>query len=289
MTRIFLLLACMAFMAFGQETDEAVLKSRIRARAGTVRRLLASGAALETKGGLLRTEAGATAADQPVIKAENADRQAVWELVAQRTRTTPQKVKELFAERALIRNPKTPPVAGCGPAGNPDQLTRLVTYLYQGLRYAQQKQFENAHKEFEAMLGLDASFLSAHLNSGTALLRLSRFDEARQAYDAELKLTACLEPLPEERLAAYCYMLESRHGTPQLTQVLGNCRARVKETRQQTLVSLAGLHSLRKQKELSLAALRTAREAGFHDWPSLARDPDLAFVRTQPEFSEFTK
>ena len=289
MTRIFLLIACLALTCLAQETDEAGLKARIRGRAEAVRRLVDSGAALETKGGLLRSEAAATAADKPVIKAENADRQAVWELVAQRTRTTPEKVKELFAARALLRNPKTPPVAGCGPAGNPDQLTRLVTYLYQGLRYAQQKQFENAHKEFEAMQGLDASFLSAHLNSGTALLRLSRFDEARQAYDAELKLTACLEALPEERLAAYCYMLESRSGTPQLKQVLGNCRARVKEARQQTLVALAGLHSLRKEKELSLAALQTAREAGFHDWPALARDPDLAFVRTQPEFSEFAK
>ncbi len=289
MTRIFLLIACLALTGLAQETDEAGLKARIRGRAESVRLLLNTGAALETKGGLLRSEAAATAADKPVIKAENADRQAVWELVAQRTRTTPEKVKELFAARSIRRPTASIQTGACTlTPTKPVDVSRLLKYLKQGMNYASQKKFDLALSEFQPALDIDRNFLALNQNVGAAQMGLKKFAEAEAAFRAEVKLLDCLVGLNDNSLADFGYFYEVPETDPARRRQLqaAKLKAELPKAKAVTHYNLACNYSLQKQKDGALSELKLAIDAGFSGKLPLNTDPDLAFVRQSPEFRE---
>jgi hypothetical protein len=50
--------------------------------------------------------------------------------------------------------------------------------------------------------------------------------------------------------------------------------------------NLACVYSTQKQKDAALTELRAAVDAGFSDKKALSSDPDLAFVRSTPEFRD---
>jgi len=52
------------------------------------------------------------------------------------------------------------------------------------------------------------------------------------------------------------------------------------------LYNLACLHSLRREAEPALERLKEAISAGFRNWAHLAEDPDLAFLRSLPEYAQ---
>src|SRR6266446_9507553 len=88
----------LAFAAFlvivpGTRADEYDdLKQTVQSRAGAIRALKASGAAREDAGGFLAGEGAIAADEQRLLDGENADRRRLFDLIAQRTHSTPAEV-----------------------------------------------------------------------------------------------------------------------------------------------------------------------------------------------------
>ena len=270
--------------------DDAGLKSRIAGRAARVRQLVEDGAATESKGGLLRAESSASAADKQVINTENDDRQAVWELVAHRTRTTVDEVKDRFAARSFRSHPMTPKMRGScklAPAKAPD-VARLLQYLKQGMNYASQKKFDLALAEFQPALAIDPTFLALNQNVGAAQMGIKKYAAAQTAFHAELKLVDCLAGLNDSQLADFGYFVEVAEQDPvkrrqalseKLKEVLPKARAAAH-------YNLACAHALQGQPSVAMTELRAALDAGFSNKQALNQDPDLNALRQLPEFRE---
>ncbi len=291
MKRYFIGLALVTLSAGAQELDEAALRSRIGARAPEIRRMLERGLATESKGGLLRAEPPASVADKQLIAPENADRQAVWALVAQRTRTSWDDVKARFASRSIRRNPLQAPteVGQCrlAPANAPD-VARLLQYLKQGMNFAGQKQFAFALAEFEPALTIDPNFLALNLNVGSARMGLRKYSEATKAFQAELKLVDCLIGLSDDQLANFGYFFEVNEQEPAARRRLQAEKLKTALPKSKVTVhyNLACAFARQGQTSEAVQALQAAVAAGFSDRQSLGTDPDLASVRQAPEFRE---
>jgi len=98
--RVFLVFAAFALgTAVVRAEDLGAVKARIAQRLGSLDAMKDRGAAGENNRGFLEARGGATAADQQVISAENADRRTVYAALAQQTGATPDAVGRQRAQQ----------------------------------------------------------------------------------------------------------------------------------------------------------------------------------------------
>jgi tetratricopeptide (TPR) repeat protein len=169
---------------------------------------------------------------------------------------------------------------------NETEVVRLVQYIKQGMIYAAINKPEEALSEFQQGLAIDRNFPGLNQNAAASLLALKRYDEAKASLNNEFKLISRLERMKDADLQKYAYMLNVeeksvlRHPEVQ-AETLRDHLGKIKAIAQ---YNLACLYSLRNEKQPALDALKKAIETGFDDKKTLASDPDLAFIRTAPEF-----
>jgi tetratricopeptide (TPR) repeat protein len=283
----FLSAGCVAVFA----QDEATLKQRIQGRAEAVSQLIASGLAQETSNGLLQAVGQADSTQAATIQAENKDRQAVFALIASKSRIPVEQVVQMYAARARKAAP-TVTQAGYGPcklvpAKSPD-IARLLQYLKQGMNYSSQKRFDLALPEFQSALAIDKNFLALNQDVGAAQMALKKYVEAETALKAELKLVDCLTPLNDTQLSAFAYFIEVDEQDPvkRKKAQTDTLKMRIPTTKADVHYNLACLYSLQKQKDSALEELRAAIDSGFSDKKALSGDPDLSFVRGSQDFRD---
>ncbi len=272
--------------------DDAALKQRAQARSQAVVDLLATGAVYEGTDGMLKPVNQLEPAQSQLMREENKDREAIYALIAAKTKVPAEDVARMYSTRARAKFPQKPVVSGVGPCklvlAKPTDVARLLQYMKQGMNYASQKKFDMALNEFQPALAIDKNFLGLQQNVGAAQGALKKYSEAEAAFKAEVKLAECLAPLNENQLAAFGYFMEVDEKDPvKRKKVQGEkLKAEVPKVRASANYSLACVYSLQKQKDPALAALKAAVDAGFSDKKSLNSDPDLGFVRQTPEFKE---
>jgi uncharacterized protein YdbL (DUF1318 family) len=79
--------------------DAGAVKARMEQRLGAINAVKDRGAAGENNRGYLEARGGATAADQGIISAENADRQTVYAAIAAKTGANPDAVGRQRAQQ----------------------------------------------------------------------------------------------------------------------------------------------------------------------------------------------
>ena len=99
--RLALIVAAMTFgpVAVRAGEDAGAVKARMEQRLGSLNALKDRGAAGENNQGYLEPRGGATAADQGVISAENADRRTVYAAIAAKTGANPDVVGRQRAQQ----------------------------------------------------------------------------------------------------------------------------------------------------------------------------------------------
>jgi tetratricopeptide (TPR) repeat protein len=171
---------------------------------------------------------------------------------------------------------------------NQPDVSRLLTYLKQGMNYATQQRYDLALNEFEQVRRIDPNFLGMHENIAAAQLKLKRFAEAENHLEEELKLIGCLDQMSDTDLPKFAYMLEvGQEGAnnPNLARAQA-MRKRIKQVRGAAHYNLACIRSHRGMTDQAIAELQQAVEDGFCDLSALRRDPDLANVRSAKGFKE---
>jgi uncharacterized protein YdbL (DUF1318 family) len=278
-----------AAIAFAQSESE--LKQRVQARAQAVSALHKSGIVREGANGLLAATTTLDAPQAQTVQEENKDRQAIFALIAKKSKLTSDEVAAMYARRAqkLIAEPGPFTGGPCNltPAKDVD-IARLLQYMKQGMIYATMNKPEPALSEFQQALAIDKNFLGLNQNVASALIALKRYTEAESSLKNEIKLIGCLDPLPDTTLSRFAYMMEIQEKdlakrSLRQAEVLRTQLGKVKALSQ---YNLACLYSLQKQKRPALDALRDAVKAGFDDQKALNSDPDLSFIRSSPEFKE---
>lgn len=176
---------------------------------------------------------------------------------------------------------------GLRPVVQPD-VNRMLTYLKQGMIYASQRQYALALREFEQVQHVDPNFLAMHENIAAAQLKLKRLPEAENHLQAESKLISCLEQMPDDVLPKFAYMLEvdrKAQVEPDVARAR-TMRERLRQARAVVHYNMACVRSLQGTADLAISELRQAVGSGFSDVSALRRDPDLARVRSAPQFQE---
>lgn len=272
--------------------QEEALKQRVQARSQAVVELLTAGVLSEGVDGLLKPVGQIEPSQSQTMREENQDREAIFQLIAERSHVPVEEVRQMYSKRARVKFPVTSAVAGAGPcklvAAKAPDVERLLHYLKQGMMYASQKKFDLALAEFQPALNIDKNFLSLNQNVGSAQLALKKYAEAEAAFKAEVKLTECLSGLNDNQLASFGYFFEvaEKDAAARKRAQAEKLKAELPKARANAHYNLACAYSLQKQKDPALAALRAAVDAGFADKKSLNGDSDLAFVRQAPEFKE---
>lgn len=184
-------------------------------------------------------------------------------------------------------SPEATTPCGLKPVIHPD-VSRLLTYLKQGMNYAAQNRYELALNEFEQVRQIDPNFLAMHENIAAAQMKLRRFSEAENHLQEELKLIGCLDQMNDADLSRFAYMLEVGQGGASNADLAraGAMRKRIKQARGAAHYNLACIRSRQGNTEQAIAELRHAVENGFCDLSALRRDPDLAKVRSARDFQE---
>jgi tetratricopeptide (TPR) repeat protein len=272
--------------------QEEALKQRVQARSQAVVELLTAGVLSEGVDGLLKPVGQIEPSQSQTMREENQDREAIFQLIAERSHVPVEEVRSMYSKRARVKFPVTSAGAGAGPcklvAAKAPDVERLLHYLKQGMMYASQKKFDLALAEFQPALNIDKNFLSLNQNVGSAQLALKKYAEAEAAFKAEVKLTECLSGLNDNQLASFGYFFEvaEKDAAARKRAQAEKLKAELPKARANAHYNLACAYSLQKQKDPALAALRAAVDAGFADKKSLNGDSDLAFVRQAPEFKE---
>ncbi|MBL8293367.1 MAG: DUF1318 domain-containing protein [Bryobacterales bacterium] len=289
MSKFFVIAALVVLPLLGQEE---ALKQRVQARSQQVVELLSAGVLMEGVDGLLKPVGQIEPAQSQLMREENQDREAIFQLIAGKSNVPVEEVRQMYAKRARAKYPAAAVSAGAGPcklvpAKAPD-VARLLQYLKQGMMYASQKKFEQALAEFQPALNIDRNFLGLNQNVGSAQLALKKYAEAEAAFQAEVKLTECLAGMNEGQLANFGYFFEvaEKDAAARKRAQAEKLKAELPKARANAHYNLACVYSLQKQKDPALAALRAAVDAGFADKRVLNGDSDLAFVRQAPEFRE---
>ena len=270
--------------------DEAALKQRIQGRADAVAELVSSGLVQEGSKGLLVASGQLTPQQSTTMQDENKDREAVFAVIAKKSGITPADVAQMYAKRAS--KGAAPVSAGFGPCkltpAKVADVARLLQYLKQGMNYASQKKYDLALAEFQPALAIDKNFLGLNQNVGSAQLSLKKFSEAENAFKAELKLADCLSPLNDAQLSNFAYFIEVDEKDPakRKKEQSDKLKAQIPVIKGTAHYNLACVYSTQKQKDAALTELRAAVDAGFSDKKALSSDPDLAFVRSTPEFRD---
>ncbi len=279
--RIAIALLLPLFAAWAQSDDD--LKMKIQDRAPAVKGLIVAGSARETEAGYLES-AGGTAPDaRQIVDEENADRRLAFERIAKASNLALEQVATMFAARAKLAAAKwhDPPGNGatCGAPAKDADVARLLVYVKQGMNLARAEKFEEALAEFKPALEIDRNFLSLNQNIGSMRMKLKQYKEALESFEAESKLVECLAGLAPAALGQYAYFIEGADRAKALAEQIPKARAEVH-------YNIASLHSVRKNNDAAIEALRKSAKAGFAGAKLLAEDPDLAFVRTDPAFRE---
>jgi len=271
--------------------DEATLKQRIQGRADAVSQLMASGLVQEGSNGLLQAAGQLEPTQTQILQEENKDRQAVFALIASKSRLPVEQVAKMYAARARKAAPAVTQT-GYGPcklvpAKSPD-VARLLQYLKQGMNYASQKKFDLALPEFQAALAIDKNFLALNQNVGSALMASSKYSEAENAFKAELKLVDCLTPLNDTQLSSFAYFIEVDEQDPAKRKKAqtDTLKMRIPAIKADAHYNLACVYSLQKQKDSAIGELRAAVDSGFSDKKTLSSDPDLSFIRGSQDFRD---
>jgi hypothetical protein len=265
--------------------DEAALKQRVQTRSQAVVELLTAGAAVEGPDGLLKAAGQLDPQQSRTVREENQDRQAIFAIVAGKSKVPVGDVASMYYKAASARWPPRHTAAGFGPCrlapASTSDVARLLQYLKQGMNYASQRKFDLALAEFQPALAIDRNFLGLNQNVGSAQLALKKFTEAEGAFKAELKLTECLSGLSEDQLAAFGYFMEVEAKDPAARKKAQAEKLRVElpKVKAAAHYNLACLYSIQRNREAGLESLRAAIQAGFNDRKALASDPDLAFLR----------
>ena len=182
-----------------------------------------------------------------------------------------------------------PPPCQCNltPAQDVD-IDRLRQHLEQGMVYFAANRPHEALLAFEEGLSIDRNFSGLNLNKAASLLKLGRYDDARDALDKEFELVGCLELMADDELKKYAYMMdveEKDDGRREIEQVK-TLRTQLGNVRVMAYYNTACLYSLKKERRPAFDALRKALEAGFNDKEAMLSDPDMEFIRSDPEFAK---
>ncbi len=266
--------------------DEAALKQRVQARSQSVVELLSKGVAIEGSDGLLKPVGQLEAQQSRLIQEENQDRQAIFSLISAKSKVPADDVASLYSKLARAKwPPQAASSAGYGPCSltpaRPDDVSRLLQYLKQGINFAGQKKFDLALAEFKPALTIDHNFLGLNQNVGSAELALKQYPEAESALQAEIKLVGCLAGMNDNDLASFGYFLEVDAKDPagrKAAQAAG-LRAELPKVKAATYYNLACLYSLQRKQDAGLESLKSAVQSGFNDRKVLTSDPDLAYLR----------
>src|SRR6266481_209466 len=267
--------------------DETVLKQRVETRATTVDALRTGCLAREDADGQLRAIGSLDAHQNQTVQEENRDRQAIFEIIAKRTRLSPDDVAKKFGERAQKQklNCTVPSLAAypCELKPMPAaDVARLLQYLKQGMNYASQKRADLALAEFDQVVKIDPNFLGAEMNIGSAYLVQKKYSDAEMAFVKELKLIGCLKQMNDDQLSKFAYMDEA--GPQPLGQKekaqSGILRNHLSRAEADVHYNFAWLHAKQNQNEGAFAELQKALADGFIDKKSLLTDPDLRSIRS---------
>lgn len=283
---------CCTGLAFAQEAE---LKDRVRAREAQIVELIASGVVNEGPDGLLKPVSTVEASQRDLMRAENSDREAIFRLIADKSKLPLEEVQSMYARRARAKFPpaaasataKKSGLCSLKPANGADVL-RLLQYLKQGIQYASQRKFDLALAEFQPALAIDPNFLGLNQNVGSAQMGLKKFDEAEAAFKVETKLVACLAGFNDAQLGNFGYFYEVPEKDPAKRKraQTEKLKAELPKAKAAAHYNLACAYSQKRQKTEALAELRNAVDAGFSDRQALNSDPDLSFARQSPEFRE---
>ena len=277
---------------FAIADDESALRQRVQSRSQAVVDLLAAGSVFEGSDGMLKPAGQLEPQPAQLMREENKDREAIYALIAAKTKVPVEDVAKMYSKRAQAKWPQQAASNTFGPCklvpAKPTDIARLLQYMKQGMNYASQKKFDLALAEFQPGLSIDKNFLGLQQNVGSAQVALKKYSEAEASFKGEAKLAECLAPLNENQLAAFGYFMEVDEKDPaKRKKAQGEkLKAEVPKIKASANYNLACVYSLQKQKDPAIAALRAAVDAGFSDKKSLNSDPDLSFIRPLPEFKE---
>jgi|GEM_PF-2417942 len=124
---------------------------------------------------------------------------------------------------------------------------RAEQYVGQGMAYASLKQWDNAVQEFTHAIETSPSYAVAYANRGIAYMQQKKLNLALD----DLKKAA--ELAPKDAMVRY---------------------------------NLASLYAVEGQVDRALQALNQALDLGFNQIDALRSDPDLASLRSNPEFQK---
>lgn len=281
-----------SLLAGGLPAQEDALKQRVQARSQAVVEMLTSGLVTEGTDGLLKPVGQLEPPQRQTMQEENQDREAIFQLIAEKSGITLDEVRQMYSARAKMKFP--PPQAPPGPPGckltpgKPAETARLLQYLKQGMNYASQKQFDNALAEFQPALAIDKNFLNLNLNVGAAQMSLKKYAEAEAAFRAEVKLVDCLAAMNDNQLGAFGYYfeVEEKDAAKRRKAQTEKLKAALPGSRANAHYNLACALARLNQKDQALSELKAAVEAGPVSKQNLNADPDLAAVRSAPEFRD---
>jgi|GEM_PF-587146 len=131
------------------------------------------------------------------------------------------------------------------PAGLTALPPEVRQQLRQGIEHMKARDYDQAIREFSAIIGKYPDSSVAYNNRAAGYVRQNKFDKARDDLNKALQID------PSYPVTYY---------------------------------NLAALYALQKQSAPALASLDKALELGFNDYDFLRADPDLANIRKHPEF-----
>jgi tetratricopeptide (TPR) repeat protein len=182
---------------------------------------------------------------------------------------------------------KSPTTHGCNPISvEPGDVKRLDTYLEKGFGYAKQRKYNQALNEFLKAQAIDKNILGLHQNIGFTYFASKDYENAEAAFKAELACIQCLHSLNDTQLRAMSYYIKVEETNSELKSnaQLEKLRDQIPMAQSETYFGLALLYSAQHKKKDALSSLQWAIQAGFKDKQMLLSDPDLAFIRSLPEF-----
>jgi tetratricopeptide (TPR) repeat protein len=288
--KVLVVLALVAGCAAAQ--DESALRQRVQERSQAIVDLLSAGVVYEGTDGLLKSSGPLDNQQSQLMQAENKDRQDIFAFIAGKSRVPVEQIADMYAKRAQAKWPRQSVSLGMGscklvPAKNVD-VARLFEYFHQGLNYAMHKKYDFALKEFQQALIIDKNFLDLNQNIGSAQLALKHYAEAEAAFKEEAKLIDCLMGLNENQLSAFGYFIEVEDKDPvkRKKEQAEKLKAKLPEAKATVNYNLACIYSREGNKDAGIDSLKKAVQAGFKDRNNLKTDPDLAFLRSTPEFRQ---
>ena len=162
-----------------------------------------------------------------------------------------------------------------------------VFHLQSGLRYAKQKQYDLAERDFLNVLKTDQHFVGANLNLGYAYLAQGKLDDAEESFMKELDSIKCLKSVGDSfisHLSEFTYMLDDSQKTGQ------NLKNRLDHAEDITHYDLACLRVKQKNTPDALRELNKAAGNCTISEKTARDDLELGPLKGEPDaFEAFAK